>query len=38
MALKHEYLRQLIDYRLDCVSQLAEREDTSWPLTPKYWW
>jgi chaperonin GroEL len=23
MVLKHEYLRQLIDYRLDCVSQLA---------------
>src|SRR5215813_885898 len=23
MALKHEYLRQLIDYRLDCVSQPA---------------
>src|SRR5215471_9755176 len=24
MALKHEYLRHLIDYRLDCVSQPAE--------------
>src|SRR5215510_556283 len=40
MALKHEYLRQLVDCRLDCAgsAQLQEREDTWWPLTPKYWW